>query len=175
MSENFIKTYKIIDKIKYTGMIIGGLTVLMMIFLGTVDVLLRNFLGQTFVHSYEFIQYWLMPVAVFSALPYTYGAGIMPRLEFIIVKMRDKYQFIGAYFVLSVEILLFSLLAFYGWTYAIDVVTTGKAFSVAGNDIPLAPVIFLVPLSFSLIVVEIIFTLIKNIKEQKISFKVYED
>lgn len=175
MSEGYMKAYNIFGKIKWTGMLISGITVFVMMFYTSADVLLRNLNGTSPLHAYEVSQYYFMPLAVFPALAYTFGVGMMPRIEFIISKVKSKsFQWITAIVLISVEILLMLLLAYFGLQYFMHALSNGLSFTAGGTSYPLSLVIVFVPIGFLLVAVEMMFLLTKNLKMKQASFAVKE-
>lgn len=175
MSSGYLKAYGIFGKIKWTGMMMSGITVFIMMFYTSADVILRNLNGTSPLHAYEVSQYYFMPLAVFPALAYTFSVGMMPRIEFIITKVKNKnFQWMVAISLITIEILLMLLLAYFGLQYFIHALSKGLSFTAGGAGYPLSVVIIFVPIGFLLVAVEMIFLLIKNLKTKEPSFTVQE-
>ncbi len=170
-----MNAYKIFQKIKTLGMVVGGCFIFIMMLYITLDVFLRNVTGNSSLHAYEFSQYYFMPIIVFTGLAYTFSAGIMPRVELLVNKLNDKYQRIVAVFLIILEIVLLLLLTIFGWQYAVYAFANGISFSAGGSNFATAPVIIFVPICFLLVMIEMIFLLIKNIKGSKASFVVLDE
>ncbi|WP_158599073.1 TRAP transporter small permease [Planococcus salinus] len=175
MSQRYLSAYKVFQKIKWLGMLLSGITIFFMMFYTSADVLIRNINGTSPLHAYEISQYYFMPLAVFPALAYTFGEGMMPRIEFVITKAKSLViQRIAAISLIVIEIVLMLLLAVFGWQYLMHAFGSGMAFTAGGTNYPLSLVILFVPLGFFLVVIEMIFLLVKNIKGKQPSFVVIE-
>jgi len=175
VSDRYNQLYGILDKIKFCGMIISGSAIFIMMVYTSTDVLLRNLFNFSSLNTYEFSQNYFMPMAVFPALAYAYGNGIMPRIELLITKVKDIYQRIVAVCIYGVEAVLFTLLSFYGLKYTLNSIQEVISFSAGGTNYPVWPVLIFVPVSFLLIAIESVFLLIKNVRNKKASFTVKEN
>lgn len=175
MTQRYINMYKSFEKIKWFGMLVSGVTIFIMMLYTCLDVFLRNIFNSSSLYTYELSQYYFMPMAVFPALAYAYGKGVMPRIEFLIAKVKEPFQRVVAIVLLSFEIVLFLLLTIYGWEYAMSAFENSISFTAGGENYLLGPVILFAPISFLLIMVECIFLLIKNIKNSKPSFTVLKN
>ncbi|GKV65223.1 hypothetical protein NCCP2331_13760 [Sporosarcina sp. NCCP-2331] len=91
MSERYFKLYSLFEKIKFFGMLLSGVTVFIMMLYTSADVLLRNIFGTSMLSAYEISQNYFMPLAVFPALAYAFGVGMMPRIEFLITKVKNIF------------------------------------------------------------------------------------
>lgn len=175
MSERYLKLYSLFEKVKFLGMLISGITVFVMMLYTSADVLLRNIFGTSMLSAYEISQNYFMPLAVFPALAYAFGVGMMPRIEFLITKVNSIFiQRIVAITLISGEIILMSMLTFFGAQYFLQALEKGLAFTAAGTNYPLYIVIIFVPIGFSLVIIEMVFLLVKNIKTKVPSFVVLD-
>lgn len=172
MPQQLFNLYKIFEKIKWVGMLISGLTIFFMMFYTTLDVFMRNVFNSSNLYTYEFSQYYFMPLAVLPALAYAFGRGVMPRIELVVSKLKDTHQRIVTIILLIIEIVLFTVLTIYGTKYAIAAFQNSISFSAGGENYLLGPVILFAPFSFLLITIECVFLLIKNIMESKSSYMV---
>lgn len=167
MWDKCIKAYNIFGIIKKIGVWTTGLTIMGMMFFITIDVLGRNFFSMPVPGNFEIVQGYLMPLISFPALAYAYAEGIMPRMDIIINKLSHsrKRLFIVAALIFDIGILL-AMIAF-SWQYVM-LGFSEKTYFIAG--LRLYPVYFLfiiVPISFSMIVLENIFVIIRNLSLDK--------
>jgi TRAP-type C4-dicarboxylate transport system permease small subunit len=174
LSQPIIRGYGVFQKIKWVGMMISGLTVFVMMFYTTLDVALRNIFGSSGLYAYEVSQNYFMPMTVFPALAFAFAAGMMPRIEFVVVKFNERFQKFVAIVLIIIEIILMLLLAFYGLEYAVTAAQAGESFTAGGSNYPMIYVMMFAPVAFLLVAVEMIFLLIKNIKSEKPAFTVIE-
>lgn len=175
MNDAPIKGYKTFNKIKRAGMFLSGLAVFFMMIYTTLDVAIRNIFGMSILYSYEITQFYLMPLAVFPALAYAFGVGIMPRIDLFVQKIKEQYQLFVAILLISVELVLMLLLAWFGYEYLTLASARGDSFTAGTFYYPLNLIIFFVPIGFLLVAVEMAFLLAVNIKYKKPNFKVIED
>lgn len=172
MSQRFNSMYGILEKVKYAGMLLSGSAIFFMMTYTCLDVLFRNLFNVGSLNTYEFSQNYFMPMAVFPALAYAYGKGIMPRIELLISRVRNSFQKATAVSIYAVECILFLLLTVYGFNYFTQSIIDSIAFSAGGANYPIWPVLVFLPLSFLLIALESLFLLIKNIKNTEATFTV---
>ncbi|OLO36964.1 hypothetical protein BTR23_14555 [Alkalihalophilus pseudofirmus] len=158
-----MKTYNIYSRIKFIGLIISGIFLFGMMVFIVLDVLSRNFLSRSIPGNYEIVRYYFMPLALFPGVAYAYGTGIFPRITMIVSKLSKKIQKFIVIVLLIVELILFSLIAYFGLQYGLHGIEEGLAFPAGGKMYPLYPFIFLVPIGFAMLIIEIIFLIIKNL------------
>ncbi len=167
MWEKISGIYNCFGHVKKVGVWITGLTVMVMMFFITMDVLGRNFFSMPVPGNFEIVQGYMMPLISFPALAYAYAEGIMPRMDIIVNKLNHSVKkiFIGA--ALMVDITIFIAMVSFSWRFAMAGFEE-KTFFVAG--LTLYPVYFLyilVPICFSMIIIENIFVLIRNLSLDK--------
>jgi TRAP-type C4-dicarboxylate transport system permease small subunit len=167
MSESYNKAYRIHNVIKQIGVWIAGLdTVAIMLFI-CADVLKRNITGSSIAGSYEIIQGYMMALTTFTAIPYAYSAGVMPRVDLIINKMKPKNKRLAVNSMLVLDIIIFAVLTVISSKYAAGSFARKMTFVAGTKYYPVYPLHLLPPLAFIMIVFENIFVLIRNIKLNK--------
>lgn len=67
---------KIFDKVKKIGIYISGFFIIVMMSYIVADVVTRNLFNFSLIGSIEFVQYYLMPLAIFPAIAFTYGRAL---------------------------------------------------------------------------------------------------
>lgn len=174
MPDIFQRSYKIFSIIKLIGLLISGISLFLMMLFIVGDVLSRNFLSKSIPGNYEVVGNYFMPLAVFPGLAFTYGTGIFPRITMVVSKFSRRLQKVIVILLLLFEGILFFLLAYYGLQYALEGLKEGFSFPAGGKLYPLYPFIFLVPIGFGLLIIEILFLLIKNIMQEEVSLSVGE-
>lgn len=158
----FHRIEKIHELLKTIGIYISGLAVMAMMLLIVADVFLRNVFTLPISGTYEFVQFYLMPLAIFPALAYTYSSGILPRLGELVEKTSRSIQSTIWYVIIIIEIIIFTLLALYGWKFAMNGLSDKMAIPVGGMLLANYPIYFLVPIGFGLVMMESILSLIKR-------------
>ncbi|KKK39902.1 hypothetical protein WQ57_01085 [Mesobacillus campisalis] len=158
------RAYNVFEKVKIGGLILSGSTIFIMMLLIVGDVALRNLVNASLLGSYEITQYFLMPLAFFPGLAYAYGSGIMPRVEMMVVKLKNKFRRNIFLALLIFEFILFLMLTFYGFQYALIGTQESLGFSMKGTIITYYPILYFVPLGFLLLSIEILFLILKNFR-----------
>ncbi|MBU8906120.1 TRAP transporter small permease subunit [Desertibacillus haloalkaliphilus] len=171
----FEKSYHIFQSIKSIGIVICGISIFAMMFFIVADVFSRNFFTGSLNGSIEFVQYYLMPLAIIPGLAYVYATGVLPRMEVLLDKFKGKLKAIIANSLLLFEFLLFSLVIYYSFKFAISGVASASSFTAGGVIYPYYHVLFLIPVMFILVNLEIIFILIRNFQMKRALFKFYSD
>ncbi|MFC4024070.1 TRAP transporter small permease [Oceanobacillus longus] len=164
MSELYMKSYKVLERIKTIGLIISGVSLFTMMLFIVADVLGRNFLSQSIPGNFEIVINYFLPLSVFTAMPYAYGIGVLPRITMVLDRFSDKIRKNIIIGLLLFEVILFSLIIYYSAIYAITGTVEEFAFPAGGNLYPYYFLLYLVPLSFFLVIIEIVFLIIKNVK-----------
>lgn len=162
------KLYKYFNYLKKAGIALSGVAVIGMILFITADVLSRNILSSSIPGSYEFVENYFMPLATFPALVFAYTEGIMPRMNMIVLKFPKIVQKVMIYIILGVDFLIMALLTYYTFSFSITSMLEGASFPSAGNLYPIYPFIFLAPIGFFFVLMEVSFVLMKNIKSKEV-------
>ena len=166
--DNLIRIQSILKK---AGVILSGtVLIVMMLFIG-LDVILRNLISTSIPGSYEYVQKYLMPFLIFPSLAYVYSTGILPRVEILLDKMSEKYNFFVTLSMRLTEIFIFFLLFYFSLRYAISGVIQQSSFTAGGNLVPLYPALFIAVFGFGLLTIEVILITIKSIVNYKLSNK----
>ncbi|MDE5412120.1 TRAP transporter small permease [Alkalihalobacterium chitinilyticum] len=167
MSGVFEKIVNINERLKLIGVYTGGIAVVIMMFLIVADVFMRNIFTSPISGTYEIVQFFLMPMAIFPALAYTYSSGVLPRLGELVEKAPQSFQKISKWLIIIIEVVIFTLLTIYGWKFAMAGVGDQMAVAVGGKLTPVYPVYFLIPIGFGLIVLEVLLSAIKPLINNK--------
>lgn len=159
--------YNIFEKLKLIGVYLSGSAIFIMMLFIVADVTLRNLFKASLLGSYEITEYLLMPIVFFPSLAYVFSSGILPRIELLVIKFNQSYQRIIFIGFLVIELVLFSLLTFYGMKYALVGTKDLVGFSMRGSIISYYPILYFVPIGFLLLTIEILFIIIKNFQSKK--------
>jgi TRAP-type C4-dicarboxylate transport system permease small subunit len=165
--------YKVFGYIKLMGAVISGMAIFAMMSLIVADVVSRNFLGGSIAGSFEIVQNYFMPLAVFPALAYVYGSGVLPKMDFAMLKLTQAVQDVVVYLLLLVELVLFALLAYYTWEFAVSGMDRGTEFVAGGELYLLWPLFFVVPVSFALVLLETLFVVVNNVLGDKVTISMH--
>ncbi|MEK4023425.1 TRAP transporter small permease [Sporosarcina sp. FSL W7-1283] len=154
--------YRVFGYFKKAGIFLSGVALFGMIFLITADVISRNITSKSIEGSYEIVQNYLMSLASFTVILYAYSSGVMPRISMVVERMPRIVQKMLLLVMLIVELALALLFTYYTFTYSLTGVAEGFAFPAGGVLFPIYPFLFLVPIGFIGIAIEILFVLMKN-------------
>ena len=156
------RAYSVLGVLKGAGMVVSGLATFGMMAFIVADVVSRNVWGSSIPGAYEIIQNYFMIVAVFPAIGYVMAAGILPRLDLAVQRLRGRIFGAGLQIGLLGEAIVLGLLVYYSFLYALSGFERGLGFSAAGSIYPLWPVLFLIPAGLLLALAEVLFVLIRN-------------
>ena len=169
-----LSAYKVYGYLKLAGAIISGMAIFAMMSLIVADVVSRNFLGGSIAGSFEIVENYFMPLAVFPALAYVYGSGVLPKMDLAMHKTSKTVQDAVIYGLLVIELVLFALMTYYTWGYAVTGMERKTAFPAGGDLYTLWPLFFVVPLAFAMVIVETLFVLLKNIFGGRVTLAMHE-
>lgn len=165
MSEKYWEAYDIHSKVKKIGVWIAGVaTFFMMIFI-CADVFMRNITGSSIPGSYEIIQGYIMALTTFTAIPYAYSAGVMPRVDLIVNKFKPHNKQLAINCMLIIDIIIFVAFTIISAKYAVKSFVDKTTFIAGTKYYPVYPLHIMPPVAFILIVIEDLFVLTRNIKE----------
>lgn len=157
------KINSVIRKIcKITALISGGVSLFMVVII-TCDVLARNLFGHPIVGVYEITQYVCMPLTVLPALSYAYFEGMLPKFELIKESHHKALRWITLILTAVVEILVFVLMAWGAWQYAINGTINQDATYSGTNMFPIWPFYWLSPIGFTVLAITVVFNHINKI------------
>lgn len=165
-----LKLYKVFEWIKLLGVWISGISLLGMMLFIVIDVFLRNVSGNSVNGGFEIVQNYFMPITVFPALAYVYSSGVLPRMDLVLERLNGPVRKVLVFLMTILETYILFLIMQYTWGYAMEGLEREMAFPAAGKLYPLYPLLFLVPISFALIIVENLFILLKNVLEKEPAF-----
>jgi len=156
------------------GVFVSGLAILGMMLIIVVDVTMRNVFSSPVSGTYEIVQFFLMPLAIFPALAYTYQSGVLPRLIEMVEKLPAGFQKFNRVFITIIEIIIFTLLMVYGFKFAMSGLADQMAIPVSGSLIPVYPVYFLVPLSFASVLLEVLLSTFTRVPEKETEVEAWQ-
>jgi len=149
--ERFSGVLKMIGAIALTGMML----------LTVVDVIGRFFKYPIF-GSVELVGF-LATIVVAAALPYTYKVEGHVGVEILVRLLSEKAQLWVDIFTRSLSIVLFSLITWQMFLYAMDIQKTGE---VSMNlEFPIYYIIYLLAFGMMIFSVTILETILDNIKQ----------
>ncbi|NLI67564.1 MAG: TRAP transporter small permease [Bacilli bacterium] len=156
--------HKLNKILQESGKYISGVAIVIMMLIIVSDVVMRNFLHLSFPGSYEIIEKYLMPLAIFPALGYVYMSHVLPRLNEFIERRSQKFQKFNRLLLLLIDVVVFILLTYYTFLYALDSYQQGIAVPVATKFVPLWPIYFFVPLGYALVLFEVVVRFVDEVK-----------
>lgn len=139
----------------------GGLCLLAILLLTVTTVFGRYVLQSDLIPGgYNMIEGALFPLMVFWGLPLAHREGAFPRLELLEGLSPGPLKHALSGFVLLVEALIYAAVAYYAARFAWMAWDSGRALQIGTGTWPAWPVAIMAPLSFALMLVEILRLLI---------------
>lgn len=157
------KADKVLATVEMAGVIICGISVMIMMLYTTVDVVVRTFSNVTFTGTYERVQAIFMPMAVFPGIPFAYRSGVLPMFDSLTKKMKPQKAKLVEWSIAIIEVACFSLLAYYSWFTSIQAVQDNMAIQAGGTLTPTWWVYFGCTFGFNVLFVEILFNRFKRL------------
>ncbi|MGM0900362.1 MAG: TRAP transporter small permease [Bacillota bacterium] len=175
MKDIWLKSYAVFGKVKLLGLILCGIGLFCMMGFIVLEVAMRNLFNSSIPGNYEIVQNYFMPVVTLPIVVYAFSEGVLPRINMLVAKFHNKVQKGILLSLLLIEIVIFVLMTFYGWQYAISGMEAGDAFPASGSMYPIYPFYFLIPIGFGMLLIEMIFLFGKNLMDKDVSFTVSEN
>src|SRR5699024_3984343 len=157
--DGFERFLKIIIK---AGVVISAVSIFIMMVIIVVDVFMRNVLGTPLAGTYEIVENYLMQLAIFPSLAYTYQSGVIPQLTELLDKLPERFRKFNQYVPDITELVIFTLLFAYGFKFALNGLNDSMHIPISGNLYMIYPVYFVAPLGFGLILLFVILSILKR-------------
>ena len=136
----------------------AGLCLFMMMMITVISVFGRYVLQTDLIPgSYNIIERVIFPLLIFWALPLAYREGVFPRLEILGDTVPTFWRALVSLFVLLVELAIFLLLLWYVGRFAWDGYLSSRTMQIGSGYWPIWPLLFMVPLAFALMIVEMLY------------------
>ena len=143
----------------------AGLCLLAMMCMTVASVFGRYVLGVDLIPGgYNIIERLLFPLLVFWALPLAHREGTFPRLEMLQSALPPRGYAWVRVFVVAVEAGVFSLLLWYVAGFAWQGYVSGRQMQIGTTYWPLYPVLAMVPLSFGLMLIEMVRLVVADVR-----------
>ena len=124
------------------------------------NVLGRDFLSIELIPgSYQISMYYFMLPLSYCAFSYAYRSGAFPRMDFVVSRLSPGRQLWVRRSNYLFELMALAVLARYGYSNAIRYTADGMQFMAGMNLLPLWPVMWIVPIGFTLLILRVILTL----------------
>lgn len=156
---------KVNEVLRTIGKYMSGFAILAMMLIIVADVFMRNVFETPLAGTYEIVQYFLMPLAVFPALGYAYWSGVLPRLSELISKAPPWFEKFNRILILIIDAIVFGMLTYFGFIFAIFGMQDKMAIPMAGTLIPIWPIYFLVPIGFLFVLLEVLLRFVRKPEE----------
>ena len=143
----------------------GGLCLLAMLFMTVISVFGRYVLGADLVPGgYNIIERLLFPLLVFWGLPLAHRDGTFPRFGMAQDALPPRGHAAVAALVVAVEAVVFGLLLWHVAAFAWQGYTSGRQMQIGTAFWPLYPVLAMVPLSFGLMLIEMVRLVVDDVR-----------
>ncbi|MFC4355490.1 TRAP transporter small permease [Chryseomicrobium palamuruense] len=153
---------KIAHWFRIIGISVASFAIAAMVLMIVVDVTMRNVFKVPIQGTYEVVQYFLMPLAIFPTLAFAYQSGVLPRLSELIEKLPKRFQQVNRIIIYALELVVFLLLTYYSILFALSGIQDQMAIPVAGNLLPVYPLYMIVPISFAAVVLEVVLSIYRT-------------
>ncbi len=143
----------------------AGLCLLAMLIMTVISVFGRYVLGADLVPGgYNIIERLLFPLLVFWGLPLAHREGTFPRFGMAQDALPPRAHAAVAAVVVAVEALVFVLLLWHVTAFAWQGYTSGRQMQIGTSFWPLYPVLAMVPLSFGLMLIEMVRLVVSDVR-----------
>ena len=143
---------------------IGGLACFLLMMAVVFGVLERYVLQTTIIEGlYNIIESWIFPLLIFGALAGSYRFGLWPRLEVVIDRLPHQPNRIINIVHEVIGLVMYLVITYFTMFYAIAMTEEGRQFQAGAATYPLYPFLWLVPVAFVLLSVEVLINLWKMI------------
>lgn len=141
----------------------GGLCLLAILLLTVVTVFGRYVLAEDLIPGgYNMIEAVLFPLLVFWGLPLAHREGAFPRLEMLDTALPGPVAKLVSVFVLAVEALIYSIVAWYCAHHAWSSWEADRALQIGIDTWPAWPVVVMAPIAFALMLAEALRLLLRD-------------
>ena len=135
----------------------AGICLLTMMFITVISVFGRYVLQVDLIPgAYNMVERIVYPLLVFWALPLAHQEGNFPRLEIVPDMLNPTARRIVSIVILLFEIAIYGVLFWFICSFVWDGIRTGRQMQIGTDVWPLWPVIVMMPLAFSLMLLEMI-------------------
>lgn len=136
----------------------GGFCLLSIMVITVLSVFGRYVLHADLIPgAYNLIERVLFPLMVFWALPLSHRDGMFPRLDLVMAdRMTERQRAVIALFVGMVELLVYAALMYFVWLFVSKAIESHRTMMVGLRIWPLWPVAVMMPLSFALMMLEML-------------------
>ncbi len=161
-----MRFWKLIWQFEWGMASIGaGLCLLAMMLMTVTSVFGRYVLHVDLIPgAYNIIERILFPLMVFWALPTAHREKTFPRLESFPDSLSPYWQTIISAFVLVVEIAIYGIVLWFATRFAWNSIVSGRPMQVGTNFWPLWPVLVMMPLAFTLMLLEMVRLLVADFR-----------
>ena len=135
----------------------AGMCLVAMMMVTVISVFGRYVLQMDLIPgAYNIVERIIFPLLVFWALPMAHREGVFPRLESIPEALPPFWRRVVSIFVLLVEIAVYATLMWFVVAFVWQSYQTHRTMQVGTRFLPLWPVIIMMPLSFGLMMLEMV-------------------
>ena len=143
----------------------AGVCLLAMMLVTVVSVCGRYLLGADLIPGgYNIIERVLFPLLVFWALPLAHREGTFPRFGIVLDALPAKKRAVVAVCAIGVETAVFGLALWHVADFAWQSYVSGRQMQIGATYWPLYPVLAMVPLSFGLMLLEMLRLVVTNVR-----------
>jgi TRAP-type C4-dicarboxylate transport system permease small subunit len=118
---------------------------------------------------YNMIESYIFPVLVFAAVAGSYRAGLWPRLEVLVDRMpAGRIRVINTINEI-IGLVMYVSVTYFTCAYAIAMTIEGRQFQAGATTYLLWPLLWLVPIAFALLSIEVLLNLGKLVFKEQVT------
>jgi len=143
----------------------AGLCLMAMILITVLSVIGRYVLQQDLIPgAYNLIERITFPLIIFWAVPLAHREGTFPRFDMLTNALPQGARRWVQGFVLLVELLLYIVIMWYVLRFTWNSINAGRTMQIGTAFWPIWPVLIMMPLAFSLMLLEMCHLLWKQLR-----------
>ena len=141
---------------------IGAIACFLLMIAVCFGVVERYVLKITIIEGlYNITESIIFPTLVFTALAGSYRSGLWPRLDVIIDRLAiRKYRIISSIHDVM-GLVIYLTVTYFTILYAVKLTIDGRTFQAGVHNLPIWPILWLVPVAFALLSIEVLLNLWK--------------
>ena len=147
---------------------IGGIGCFLLMISVCLEVVSRYIVQKVLITGlYNITESYIFPGLVFLTIAGSYRVGLWPKLEVFIDTMAYSKQRKIKIVTTAIELILYVTVAVFTLIYAYAMTLDGREFMAGSKNYPLYPMLWVVPVAFTLLSIEVLLFLGKVIKEKE--------
>jgi len=144
---------------------LGGIGCFVLMLCVVLEVLSRYVFEKVIITGlYNITESYIFPSLTFLAFAGSYRIGMWPNLDIFINKMTPTKKRWVKLSTLGIEFVLYSIVAIFTLNYSYEMTLENRMMQAGSATYPLYPILWVVPLAFFLLLIEILLRISKELK-----------